>query len=249
MEALRPFVRMYRIIQSQDELINRVLPETGQVLVFRIQGQVNYLLGNDKQKLPEFVLTGLKKSVRLINYNQNSANIIVIFKEAGASAFFKEPLYQIFEESVPLENLIRCSEIDKIGEQLGLAKTHIDRIAIIEQFLLSRLHKRTSDQLIQAALYKIHTTKGLYPIKQLASSLYISQDPFEKRFRKFVGASPKQFSSIVRMKSVISQNHRATSLTEMALNAGFFDQSHFNKDFKLFTGLTPTDYFKSVPLW
>lgn len=248
-EILRPFVRIYRIIESQDELVNRVLPETAHVLVFRIRGQVNYISGNTKEKLPDFVLTGLKKSVRLINYNQNSANLIVIFKEAGASAFFREPMHELFEQSVSLENFIPHSEAGKIEDQLALAKNNYGRIEIIEQFLLSKLHNHLSDQLIQAALQKIHATKGLFPIKLLASSLSISQDAFEKRFRKFVGASPKQFSSIVRMKSIISEKQKATSLTEVALNAGFFDQSHFNKDFKLFTGLTPTDFFRSAPLW
>jgi AraC-like DNA-binding protein len=248
-DLLRPFVKTYRIIGSQNEVVNRVFPVTAHVLVFRIQGQVNYLSGNCKEKLPNFVLTGLKKSVRLINYNQNSANIIVTFKEAGATAFFKEPLHELFEVSASLENFIQCSEIDRIGERLVMAKNNKNRIEIVEQFLLSKLHNHKPDQLIQAALQKIHTANGLYPINKLASSLYISQDAFEKKFRKLVGASPKQFSSIVRMKSVIAQKQQTKSLTEIALNAGFYDQSHFNKDFKIFTGLTPSDFFKSTPLW
>jgi AraC-like DNA-binding protein len=211
---------MYRIIQSQDELINRVLPETG-----------------------------LKKTVRLINYNQNSANIIIIFKAAGASAFFKEPLHEFFEKSIPLEDIIKRTETERIEEQLVLAKDNYDRISIIEQFLLTKFQNRKPDQLVEAALQRIHITNGQYPIIQLAYSLHISQDAFEKRFRKVVGASPKQFSSIIRMKSIISQKQKTVSFTEMALNNGYFDQSHFNKDFKLFTGLSPTDFYKSHPRW
>ena len=248
-ELLRPFVKTYRIIGSQDELVNRVFPETAHVLVFRIQGQVNYLSGNAKEELPNFVLTGLKKSVRLINYIQDSANIIVIFKEAGASAFFKEPMHELFEVSTSLDNFIPRSEIDRIEEQLALAKDNINRIGIIEQFLLSKLYNHIPDQLIQSALQKIHMAKGLYPINKLDFSLHISQDAFEKRFRKLVGASPKQFSSIVRMKNVITEKQQTKSLTEIALNAGFFDQPHFNRDFKIFTGLTPSDFFKSTSLW
>jgi AraC-like DNA-binding protein len=248
-DLLRPFIKTYRIIGSQDEVVNRVFPETAHVLVFRIQGQVNYLSGNTNEKLPNFVLTGLKKSVRLINYNQNSANIIVIFKEAGATAFFKEPMHELFEVSASLENFIQCSEVDRIEERLVLAKDNNHRIEIIEQFILSKLHNHIPDQLIQSALQKIHTSRGLYPINNLASSLHISQDAFEKRFRKLVGASPKQFSTIIRMRNVIAEKKQTKSLTEIALDAGFYDQSHFNKDFKIFTGLTPSDFFKSTPLW
>ncbi len=87
--------------------------------------------------------------------------------------------------------------------------------------------------------------KGIVKIKELANSLYISNDVFEKRFRKIVGTTPKQFSSIVRLKSAISQKQQNQSFSDIAFNAGYFDHPHFNKDFKLFTGQTPTDFFKS----
>ena len=99
--------------------------------------------------------------------------------------------------------------------------------------------------MVANAVDYIYSMKGLVKIKDLANMLYISNDSFEKRFRKITGASPKQFSSIVRMKSAISQKQNNQNLTDVALNSGYFDQPHFNKDFKLFTGLTPTDFFKS----
>ncbi len=86
-------------------------------------------------------------------------------------------------------------------------------------------------------------------VNQLADELCISQDAFEKRFRKVVGCSPKHFSSIVRLKNLISQPQSKQSFTEIAFDNGYFDQAHFNKNFKLFTGQNPTDFFKSPPLW
>jgi transcriptional regulator GlxA family with amidase domain len=76
----------------------------------------------------------------------------------------------------------------------------------------------------------------------------MSQDAFEKRFRKSVGVSPKQFSYIVRMKAVVNGS-RLKSLSAIALEAGYFDQPHFNKDFKLFTGQAPGDFFLKPREW
>jgi AraC-like DNA-binding protein len=135
--------------------------------------------------------------------------------------------------------------VSLLEEQLACATGSNERIDLIEKFLLSKLYQPTPDRLILNALQKIHLTRGMVKIKNLADTLYISHDAFEKRFRRVVGSSPKQFSSIVRMASITSLNRQPQKLTDLAFEAGYFDQAHFNKDFKSFTGQTPGDFFKS----
>jgi len=248
-ELLRPFIKSYRIVESEVEMTNRILPSTSLVAAFRYKGQVSYIADSKQEYLPASTISGLRKSVRLIHYLPNSATIIVLFKETGAKAFFSEPLYELFEESISLDTFIKRHTIEIIEEQLAEAQNNIQRIAIIEQFLLSRLGSHTPDKLISTAVEIIHSTKGAIKIKELADTLYISNDAFEKRFRKVVGTSPKQFSSIIRMETIVTQKQQAENLAEIAFNAGYYDQSHFNKDFKLFTGQTPTAFYKSPNFW
>ena len=59
-----------------------------------------------------------------------------------------------------------------------------------------------------------------------------------------MGASPKKFASIVRLKNLLQQYPNTGSLTELAYEAGFYDQAHFIKEFKAFTGDTPENYFR-----
>jgi AraC-like DNA-binding protein len=248
-ELLRPFIRNYRIIESQHELVNRVLPNTSLAVAFRYKGQVSYIIDGMTDNLPTATISGLRKSVRLINYKKDAGTIIILFKEIGATAFFKQPVYELFEESISLDHFIAPKKVAIIETQLAEAKNNIQRIAIVERFLLSQLYNFKPDNLILTAIDKIHSTKGVFKIKELASTLYISNDAFEKRFRKIVGTSPKRYASIVRLKSVITQNTHHRNLVDIALDAGYYDQSHFNKDFKLFTGLTPTDFFKLPSFW
>src|SRR5882757_7454394 len=248
-ELLRPFIKTYLIIESQEELVNRVLPDTSLVIAFRFKGQVNYITGSNATALPIAVISGLRKSVRLINYLSDSSTILILFKEAGATAFFKEPLHELFEESVSLDNFITQQKASIIEEQLGEAKNNNERVAIIEAFLLSKLYNHNADKLIINAIQKIHSKNGIVRIKELTDTFYISQDAFEKRFRKTVGTSPKQFASIIRMKSIIDLKKPSQTLTDTAFNGEYFDQSHFNKDFKLFTGQTPTGFFKAPSFW
>lgn len=248
-EQLKPFVKTYRIIESEYELTNRVLPNTSLAIAFRCKGDVNYIQENRNDKLPISTISGIRKSVRLINYAKDTATLVVQFKEAGAKAFFKEPLHELFEESVSLDNFIPRQKIAIIEELLAEAKTNNQKIAIIEQFLLSRLHNYKPDDLISAAINIIQSKKGIVKIKELANALFISQDAFEKRFRKTIGSSPKQFCYVVRIKSIIDHKQKNQNLIDLAFDAGYFDQPHFNKDFKLFTGQTPTEFFNFPSFW
>ena len=244
-ELLRPFIKTYLIIESQNEGTNKVVPDTSLVMSFRYKGRVNDRADeNRKNILPSSAFSGLRKSMHAFNYSKDTGNILVLFNEARAAAFFKEPLHEIFDEIIPLDNFAEHQSLAIIEEQLAEAKGNIQRIGLIEKFLLSKLRNYKPDNLILTALQKIRSAKGVIKIKDLANALYISQDAFEKRFRRIVGTSPKQFSSTIRMEHIINNSSQKHSLADIVFAAGYFDQPHFNKEFKLFTGQTPTDFFK-----
>ena len=244
-KLLRPFILTYVIIDSPEEWVNRVLPDTSLVMSFQYKGRVSCVADNTDINLPSSSISGLRKSLGSFHYSKGTGNILVLFKEAGAVAFFENPLHHLYNETVSLDQFISRLDLAIIEEQIAEAKTDAEKIDRIEKFLLAALCNHTPDKLISAALQKIHLAKGAIKIKELAGALYISQDAFEKRFRRAVGTSPKQFSSIVQMKSITSRRHLKQRLCDIAFDAGYCDQSHFNKDFKLFTGQTPSEFYKS----
>ncbi|MGN8071138.1 helix-turn-helix domain-containing protein [Mucilaginibacter sp. 22184] len=248
-DILKPFVEHYLFIESEQGMENRVLPDTSVVMSFRYRGTISDEVAGIKNNLPGTVITGLRKSVRLINYLAQAATLLVIFKPGGAAPFFKEPLHEIFGVSLALDDLIGRQKVAEIEEQLNEVNDSFQRIAIVERFLLSRLYHAKADSLIQQTIRQIRMGKGMVRIKDLVSTLPISHDPFEKRFRKITGTSPKQFSSIVRLRNLIENYNPTVDLTEAALSAGYFDQAHFIKDFRTFTGQTPHEFFRSTIYW
>lgn len=247
--TLAPFIERYTIVECSGGALNRVFPDTSLVMAFRFKGHVSYTEQGVRKDLSPSVATGLRKSARLIQYLDNSGNVLVKFKEAGAQAFVKEPLHELFGESVAIDNLSGYKDVSFIEEQLAEASSHEHRIRLIERFLTSKLHIYKHDPLVWAALAHIRSARGIIKIKDLTTLLHISVDPFEKRFRRTVGISPKQFSVLVRMQSIIGSGLKEKSLAEIALDAGYFDQAHFTKDFKLFTGQTPTGFLQSPVFW
>lgn len=245
---LRPFVRSLLVIDSDRGMENRLLPDTSLVMAFRCNGQVSLMSDDRYDRMPEAVISGLRKSARLVQYEPNTTNLLVIFREGGAAAFFREPMHELFDNSLPLDDLLPRRDMQKVEEQLQNTTDNRQRIAAVERFLQGRLTPR-QDPLVAAAVAKIHLSAGSIRISELANELYISRDAFEKRFRKNIGTSPRLFASIVRLRSVIDNYPKASSLTDAAYNAGYFDQAHFIKDFKAFSGLTPGAYFKSAARW
>jgi AraC-like DNA-binding protein len=248
-EQLRPYIKTYKIIESRWGTTNRVLPNTSFAMSFCFKGQISYLNNNYKTPLDLGTFSGLQQSTRLINYDADTSAIIIIFKETGLPAFFKQPFHELYGRSISLDNFFSGSEILIIQEQLFKSNNDLERIANLEEFLLSKLTHFNSDKLISEAVRMINTKNGNLRIKDLAKDLFISQDAFEKRFRKIIGATPKQFSHIVKMNSAISKNKSVPFFLDLAFENGYYDQPHFNNDFKKFTGQTPTDFFRSASFW
>ncbi len=247
--SLKPYIKTFMIIESEHGVENRLLPDTSVALAFRLSGDMTYTAEGNTYNLPSAVITGLRKSPRMVRYSAQTSNLIVLFKEGGAAAFFKEPIHELFGKSISLDELIPRNKLNQIEEQLNEANNNYKRIQKAEDFFLSLLRNQKEDKLVDHAIQKINMANGNISIKNLANILSLSQDPFEKRFRRMVGISPKKFSSIVRLKNLIKNYSPTENLTSIAHTAGYFDQAHFIKDFESFTGQPPLQFFKTSSWW
>ena len=81
-ELLRPFILAYMIIDSPEEGVNRVLPDTSLVMSFHYKGSVSCVADNTAINLPSSSISGLRRSLRSFHYSQGTGNILVLFKEA-----------------------------------------------------------------------------------------------------------------------------------------------------------------------
>jgi AraC-like DNA-binding protein len=242
---LRSHVEKYLVVKTEQAISDAIIPETSPILSFRSKGQHSYLINDIQKDLPPFAITGLRKSVKRIFLSKNTETILVKLKPCEAALFFKEPIQNFSEVSISLYDFLPGKVVLGVEEQLMKDSNNHQKISTIENFLLSLFSNNRSNNLIKTAVQKIVLSNGTIKIKELASLLNISLDAFEKQFRKTAGTSPKQFSSIVRLTSLINRVYNNQSLAEIAYDYGYFDQSHFIKDFKMFTGKTPLNYLKN----
>ncbi|MEQ1761640.1 MAG: helix-turn-helix transcriptional regulator [Pyrinomonadaceae bacterium] len=132
-----------------------------------------------------------------------------------------------------------------LDEQMCTAPTNENRIAIVSEFLSSKL-TATNRELptIYRSVHSVLANKGTLAVESLAAEHNLSKRQFERRFKDLAGLSPKLYSRVVRFQAATQFKLTATrDLTEIAYACGYYDQSHFINDFREFSGYTPKEYF------
>jgi AraC-like DNA-binding protein len=235
---LAPFVDRYRITEVDGPTTRVLLPELGVALAIHFDGASSLVCGDTSTPLADVVVTGVQGAVRRMHSRAHTRIAIVNFRPGAARAFFGVPMHELHDQTLAFEGS------GPLREQLEAATDHPARIMVLETFLLSRL-RGTPDPLAMAAVRAIEDARGSIRIDHLARSLGISQDPLEKRFRRAVGASPKQLASLARIRHAIELGRRGTSWSRVAHQCGYYDQSHLIREFRIITGEPPAQFVRA----
>jgi AraC-like DNA-binding protein len=241
-DKLKPYIKYFVVSENELENEYKVFPSSGLVIGFQYKGQLTTIKNNIFNKLTSAGITGISDSYKIFKNSADIGTVLVYFTEIGFTHFASHPANELFNLSLSLEDIFDKNAVNEVQEKLDFSTTDKQRIKIVEHFFLSQLKDIQADKLIVEAVKLIYQSKGTIRIKELNKKLFISQSPFEKRFRKVVGTTPKKFASIVRFNTVLDNLNKTKSLTEICYENNFFDQAHFIKDFKHFTGNTPENF-------
>ncbi len=184
-----------------------------------------------------------------VRYHMNPSNSIIFglkVKPSGISLFTQETSYikDIFEDIDTL-NIADLKEVEsRILEALSVQ----EKIALIEQYMMQKLERTSypSDlELLQVMTNFIFLHKGNVRLDVLIEHFNTNYKKVERLFRRYVGMSPKSYLRIIRINACIDIHkfNDTFNLTALAIDNGFFDQSHLTKEFKRVTSLTPKQFF------
>ena len=163
----------------------------------------------------------------------------------GAHHFFNEPIRNFLDGTIDIKHLWP-KDAKRILNEVKNAENS-DKAKVVQNFLLGRLqkHKKPSEA-IDEAIRLIRKSKGSYSIDAICEKLNMGYKQLERHFLKTIGTTPKVFSRTTRFLNLCHhlKEYEGLTMTQLALKMGYYDQSHFNKDFKAFSGLTPKEYYK-----
>jgi AraC-like DNA-binding protein len=237
---LRRYVREILWVRSEHSRIQVLLPETTLTLVLRQSGAA--LLHNEN--LPNTVVSGLQERTRMVEHTAGSSLIIVRFTEVGAPAILHERVDLLYDQTIPLHAVLPTREIDSIQSALAGTREIRQQVLPIERFLTGRIRAQNEiSPQIEAAAQMIRNSGGRASIAAVARHAAMSQSSLERHFRAAVGATPKKVSRLARLHHVCRLWDAGKPLTEIAFEAGYCDQPHMVRDFRLFTGTSPEEFF------
>ena len=169
------------------------------------------------------------------------------FYPCGFANFSSAPIVKLANKETPIEDLFGESVSIKLKDQIVQANDTPARIKIVENFLLTRLqHKATIDSIVKSTIDAILSTGGSATINAIVKNDLSRRRQLERKFMKQIGISPKQLGRVIRLQAALNLllNQQPESFTSVAYESEYYDQAHFIKDFKDFTGITPKDFLK-----
>lgn len=243
---LRRYVREILWVCSERSRVQVLLPETTLTLVLRQSGSASLC----NESLPHAVISGLQPRARLVEHGTDSSLAIVRFTEVGASVFVGDRVDQLYNRTAPLDSVLRRQEIDDIQNALTDIRELQQRFLAMECFLADRIRTRRFPSQailpqIEAATEMIRRSEGRSSIAAIARHTAMSQSALERHFRIAVGVTPKKLSRLFRLQHVCRLWNAGKTLTEIAFEAGYCDQPHMVRDFRLFAGISPEEFFRN----
>lgn len=122
------------------------------------------------------------------------------------------------------------------------SSTGPERIDLLRAMLLQRLPKADApDPLVQALVPWLGTHRD--PVQQLAHALGIGERQLRRRVEAAVGYGPKRLARVLRLRRFLARGPHQTSLAELAVVCGYFDQAHMSHEVASLTGLSPSALF------
>lgn len=174
-----------------------------------------------------------------------TGTFFVCFHPNGFLPFATMPIKEMENTAIPLDQLFGADG-STIAQQILTASSTQERIALIEAFLFRRLlDTETYDRIVSSTVDTILTANGQLSVNELSEKNNVSRRQLSRKFASDIGLSPKQLSKTIRLQATLKTllANEATKLTDLAYENEFYDQAHFIKDFKEFTGLTPKEFY------
>ena len=197
---------------------------------------------------PAFVM-GAHDSFTVLEGECAPSYLEVLLSPLGAYRLLGRPMDELSGQLVDLVEVLGADG-RHLTEQLREAPSWPRRFALLDQFLLRRLERgprRASE--VAWAWQRLVATGGAVPIGRIANEVGWSHKHLIAKFRQQVGLPPKTAARLVRFDTVWRRldQRRPLDWADLAREAGYADQAHLVRDFRQFTGTTPTAFLARTP--
>ena len=246
---LKPLVRCYWSLESKNGENSEkqiIVPDGCMEMIFHYGDLYRQYLQDGKKIIQprSFVFGQLTRPLE-IEPTGKTGILSVRFHPQGFLPLTTLPIKELENTATSLNKLFG-EDGDKIEQEIIGINDNAKRIEHIERFLQGRLAKPgTIDRVIKSTVDTILTANGKLSVIEIAERNAIHRRQLERKFSTTIGLSPKQLSKTIRLQATLKMllSKQFKNLTSLAYQGEYYDQAHFIKDFKEFTGFTPKEFY------
>lgn len=245
---LAPFIECYWAARSDKPPFREqesLVPDGTIELMFNFGDNYAQIGADGKTPVKGSHLIGIRKHALLISQTNHQNIFSVRFKLGGAYAFFHIPTYLTANHFYTIDELLG-KEYRELEEQLYDAADHPARVMVVDNFFLSRVKNVSAEQVFISKCTKALLQNSSLKIYELADHFNTNYKTLERKFANVIGLTPTELLKIKRFNNAILAMYscRFSSLTDVAYECGFYDQSHFIREFKQLSGLAPRAFLQ-----
>lgn len=235
--------------KEPDTQRQRIVPDGCLEMIFILGDDIKrYTSENEFIIQPRAIVVGQITEPFIIEPTGYVHCFAVRFYPFGFANFISTPIKELANKETPTAQIFGETSSIELEQRIINAADEHQRVTIIEDFLLNKLsEKATIDHVVKATIETLLLTKGNTTITAILRNDLSKRRQLERKFFKQVGLSPKQLGKVIRLQAALKMllNQKTENLTRIAYDNEYYDQAHFNRDFKELTGINPKDFLEN----
>jgi AraC-like DNA-binding protein len=202
--------------------------------------------GDQSMTVPRLEVLGHWTIPTKATIKKGNTCLITRFHPYAGSLFFPNQVSDFTNESIDLSDIF-SKESSEFYQRLMEQPLLEQKVNVLETFLIDRLVRARKNQdkiaLVEGLCDSICRNGESFNMERLAEEFGFSKRYIQKLFLNYVGISPNNFFSVQRFNKSLELVRSANrSLTYIAYECGYYDQAHFIREFKSYTGITPSRF-------
>lgn len=242
---LMPFVKGYFVVTINQDINNEVFYPSGFIdfAVNISNGSITTVIDGRHILMPKVEILGQLTVPTRLNVTKGTSILVARIYPYANVLFFPNPISDFTNDSIDLDGVL-STEADQLYDKLAHAKSLEQKIDVLNCFFIRNL-KRNEGKLgkvkMIGQLCNSICNEDVFDMQILANHFGLSERYIQRLFESTVGLTPRIFYNTNRFnKSLELIRSSDQQLTSIAYSCGYFDQAHFIKEFRRFTGITPS---------